>query len=226
MPYHFTHCSIAKYSLRLCFHSKPTEYPHHVTITPNLVSTTDKYLSSASSVASHVFNSFGTINTSSKSTPEDQDHQITGKYPRNHFIPTMAPVNEIITTTSSLIPTTFSHHSTDSYAYQPSSETSTTLKPIPTIARPSTTLHNENIVYQENFEKSTLSPPTELPSTKNQVFESLATLLRREGLFAMAKYLRQSGLDNVLNETGKRHIPKFVFYSKPFHYTVISEKGF
>lgn len=33
--------------------------------------------------------------------------------------------------------------------------------------------------------------------------ENLASLLRKEGLFAMAKYLRQSGLDNVLNETGK-----------------------
>jgi len=40
-------------------------------------------------------------------------------------------------------------------------------------------------------------PSTEIPS------ESLASLLRREGLFAMAKYLRQSGLDNVLNETGE-----------------------
>nr|XP_034181740.1 uncharacterized protein LOC117605047 isoform X1 [Osmia lignaria]XP_034181741.1 uncharacterized protein LOC117605047 isoform X1 [Osmia lignaria]XP_034181742.1 uncharacterized protein LOC117605047 isoform X1 [Osmia lignaria]XP_034181743.1 uncharacterized protein LOC117605047 isoform X1 [Osmia lignaria] len=202
---------------------KPTEYPNHVTITPNLVSTTDKYLSSASSVASHVYNSFGTINTSSKSTPDDQDHRITGKYPRNHFIPTMAPVNEIITTTSSLIPTTFSQHSTNSYAYQPSSETSTTLKPIPTIARPSTTLHNENIVYQESFEKSTLSPPTEFPSTKNQVFESLATLLRREGLFAMAKYLRQSGLDNVLNETGPYTI--FIPTDKAFRTLLVQLGG-
>lgn len=31
-------------------------------------------------------------------------------------------------------------------------------------------------------------------------------LLRREGLFAMAKYLRQSGLDTVLNETGELDI--------------------
>ncbi|XP_076396756.1 uncharacterized protein LOC100879236 isoform X2 [Megachile rotundata] len=207
---------------------KPTEYPHHVTISPNLVSTTDKYLSSASSVASHVFNSFGTINTSSKSTPDDQD-RVTGKYPtitRSHFIPTMAPVNEIITTTSSLIPTTFSHHSSNSYAHhtiQPYSETSTTPRPIPTIARPSTTLHNDNIVYQESFEKTTLSPQTELPATKSQVLESLATLLRREGLFAMAKYLRQSGLDNVLNETGPYTI--FVPTDKAFRTLLVQLGG-
>ncbi|XP_043261181.1 uncharacterized protein LOC122402456 [Colletes gigas] len=187
--------------------SRPTEYFPHVTISPNSVSSTDKYVSSASSVASHVFNSLSTVNTTPGLTPVNQDNRVTAKYStstRSHFIPTMAPVNEIITTTPSSVQTTFPHHSTNSYihfASRPTSETPSELRPISTTARP-TTLHNENIIYHEGFEKSTFSPPTELPSGKSQVHDSLSTLLKREGLFAMTKYLRQSGLDNVLNETG------------------------
>lgn len=180
-----------------------------MTVSPNSVSTTDKYLSSASSVTNHVFNSLGPVSTTPKLT-SDQDNRVTSKYPsvtRNHFIPTMAPVNEIITTTPASVPTTFSHHSTNSYIHftvRPPGETSPTLKTVPTTTRPSTTLHNDNIIYQDSFERlSTISPSIEPPSTRSQIHESLITLLRREGLFAMAKYLRQSGLDNVLNETGE-----------------------
>lgn len=179
-----------------------------MTITPNSVSTTDKYLSSASSVTSHVFNSLKTTNTTSKLSSLDQDNRVTAKYPtitKSHFIPTMAPVNEIITTTPASVPTTFSYHSTNSYIHftSPSSETLPSLKTIQTTARPLTTLHNENIIYQDTFERSTITPTIESLTMRNQIQESLTTLLRREGLFAMAKYLRQSGLDNVLNETGE-----------------------
>lgn len=190
------------------FYSKPTEHFPHVTISPNSVSTTDKYLSSASSVTSHVFNSLKTANTTPKLISLDQDNRVTTKYPtvtRNHFIPTMAPVNEIITTTPASVPTTFSHHSTNSYIHftSPSSETLPSLKTIQTTTRPLITLYNENIIYQDTFERSTIMPTIELSTTRNQIQESLTTLLRREGLFAMAKYLRQSGLDSVLNETGE-----------------------
>lgn len=166
-------------------------------------------MSSASSVASHVLNSLSTVNTTPKLSSVDQDSRVTAKYStstRSHFIPTMAPVNEIITTTPSSLQTTFPHHSTNSYTHftiRPTSETSPTFKPISTTTRPATTLHNENIIYQDNYERSTFVPPTELPFTKSQVHESLTSLLKREGLFAMTKYLRQSGLDNVLNETGE-----------------------
>ncbi|XP_076644231.1 uncharacterized protein LOC143354216 [Halictus rubicundus] len=187
---------------------RPTEYFPQVTISPNSVSTTDKYLSSASSVTGHVFNSLNTVSTTPRSSTVDQESRVTAKYPtvtRSHFIPTMAPVNEIITTTPPPAQTTFPHHSTNSYIHftvRPSSETSLTAKPISTTGRPATTLHNDNTIYQEDFERYTVSPPTESPSTKSQAQEGLATLLKREGLFAMTKYLRQSGLDSVLNETG------------------------
>lgn len=190
-------------------YSRPTEYFPHVTISPNSVSTTDKYVSSASSVTSHVFNSLGTVNTTPKLSSLDPDSRVTAKHPsvtRSHFIPTMAPVNEIITTTPASVPTTFSQHSTNSYIHftvRPPGETSSTLNTVPTTTKPSTTLHNDNIIYQDTFERPTISPSIESPSTKSQIQESLTTLLRREGLFAMAKYLRQSGLDNVLNETGE-----------------------
>ncbi|XP_054010890.1 mucin-12-like [Hylaeus anthracinus] len=187
--------------------SKPTEYFPHVTISPNSVSSTDKYMSSASSVATHVFNSLSPSNTTPKLSPVNQDGQVIVKYStstKSHFIPTMAPVNEIITTTPSLVQTTFPHHSTNSYVHftgRPTSETTSTFRPISTTSRPA--LHNENTIYQEGFERSTFSSPTELPSGKgNRDQESLTTLLKREGLFAMTKYLKQSGLDSVLNETG------------------------
>ncbi|XP_076670651.1 uncharacterized protein LOC143369978 isoform X2 [Andrena cerasifolii] len=206
--------------------SKPTEYFSHVTISPNSVSTTDKYLSSASSVSGHVFNSLGTVTTPKLATLE-QDARVTTKYPavnRSHFIPTMAPVNEIITTTPAPVPTTFSHHSTNPYVhFNPASEASPALRTISTTARPATTLHNENIIYQESFERSTISPQTELPSTKSLVQETLTALLRREGLFAMAKYLRQSGLDNVLNETGPYTI--FVPTDKAFRTLLVQLGG-
>ncbi|XP_043523678.1 mucin-5AC isoform X2 [Frieseomelitta varia] len=207
--------------------SKPTEHFPHVTVSPNSVSTTDKYLSSASSVTNHVFNSLGPVSTSTpKLTSSDQDNRATSKYPsvtRNHFIPTMAPVNEIITTTPASVPTTFSHQSTNSYIHltvRPPGETSPTLK---TTTRPSTTLHNDNIIYQDSFERSTISPTIESPSTRSQTHESLITLLRREGLFAMAKYLRQSGLDNVLNETGPYTI--FVPTDKAFRTLLVQLGG-
>nr|XP_033206581.1 mucin-3A isoform X2 [Bombus vancouverensis nearcticus] len=209
--------------------SKPTEYFPHVTISPNSVPTTDKYLSSASSVTSHVYNSLGSVNTTPKLTSLDHDSRVTSKYPsvtRSHFIPTMAPVNEIITTTLPSVPTTFSHQSTNSYIHfttRPTGETSPTLKTIPTTTRPSSTLHNENIIYQDSFERSTISSAIESPSTRSQIHESLNTLFRREGLFAMAKYLRQSGLDNVLNETGPYTI--FVPTDKAFRTLLVQLGG-
>nr|XP_033335118.1 ras guanine nucleotide exchange factor R isoform X1 [Megalopta genalis] len=208
--------------------SRPTEYFPQVTISPNSVSTTDKYLSSASSVTGHVFNSLSPVTTPRLSTV-DQEGRVTAKHPtvtRSHFIPTMAPVNEIITTTPSAAQTTFPHHSTNSYIHftvRPSSETSPTTKPISTTGRPVTTLHNENIIYQEGFERSTPSPPTEYPSTQSQSQESLTTLLKREGLFAMTKYLRQSGLDTVLNETGPYTI--FVPTDKAFRTLLVQLGG-
>ncbi|CAK9799759.1 Transforming growth factor-beta-induced protein ig-h3 [Anthophora quadrimaculata] len=207
--------------------SRPTEYFSHVTISPNSVSTTDKYVSSASSVTGHVFNSLGTVNTTPKLNSLDQESRVTMKYPssmRSHFIPTMAPVNEIITTTAAPVPTTFTHHSTNPYIHftvMSLGETLPTLKT--TTAGPSTNLRNENIIHQDNFERSTFSPTTEFPSTHVQIQESLTTLLRREGLFAMAKYLRQSGLDNVLNETGPYTI--FVPSDKAFRTLLVQLGG-
>lgn len=49
----------------------------------------------------------------------------------------------------------------------------------------------------------TTTPPSTFPTAaKNSQAPELANILRNAGLFAMAKYLRQSGLDSILNETG------------------------
>lgn len=156
--------------------STTTEYIPYVTVSPNSVSTTDKYVTSASSVTGHVYNALNTSPT--KTTLSDHIPRVTTKYSsstRSQFIPTMAPVNEIVTTATT--PTTYSHHTPNSYVYfskHPSAETSST------------------------------SAEEAIRTQTSQ--ENLAMLLRREGLFAMAKYLRQSGLDTVLNETGELNI--------------------
>lgn len=47
----------------------------------------------------------------------------------------------------------------------------------------------------------TTTPPTTFSTISTKASE-LTNILRDRGLFAMAKYLRQSGLDSILNETG------------------------
>ncbi|XP_050459628.1 uncharacterized protein LOC126855766 [Cataglyphis hispanica] len=191
--------------------STTTDYFPYVTVSSNSVSTTDKYVTSASSVTGHIYN---TLNPSpTKTSLSDHIPRVTTKYSsstRGQFIPTMAPVNEIVTTVT---PTTsyihFSRHSP--------TEASSTLR-----ASSHSTLQsnsqNRNIVSQEkDYERTTVLPSTKILS------ESLATLLRREGLFAMAKYLRQSGLDNVLNETGPYTV--FVPTDKAFRTLLVQLGG-
>lgn len=147
-------------------------------------------MTSASSVTGHVYNALNP--TPTKTSLSDHIPRVTTKYSsstRSQFIPTMAPVNEIVTTVT---PTTSYIH----FSRLPSTEASSTLKTSSHSTLQSSS-QNSNIVSGRDFERTTVLPSTEIPS------ESLASLLRREGLFAMAKYLRQSGLDNVLNETGK-----------------------
>lgn len=171
--------------------STTTDYFPYVTVSPNSVSTTDKYVTSASSVTGHVYNALNPSPT--KTSLSDHIPRVTTKYSsstKGQFIPTMAPVNEIVTTVT---PTTSYIH----FSRHPSTEASSTLR-ASSHSTLQSSLQNGNIVSQEkDYERTTVLPSTKILS------ESLATLLRREGLFAMAKYLRQSGLDNVLNETGE-----------------------
>ena len=131
-------------------------------------------MTSASSVTGHVYNALNPGPT--KTTLSDHIPRVTTKYSsstRSQFIPTMAPVNEIVTTTA-MTPTSYSHHTPNSYVY-----------------------------FSKHSSPQTSSTSAE-ETVKSQTFqENLAALLKREGLYAMAKYLRQSGLDSVLNETGE-----------------------
>ncbi|KAG5676011.1 hypothetical protein PVAND_005866 [Polypedilum vanderplanki] len=55
-----------------------------------------------------------------------------------------------------------------------------------------------SISYSPTF---TTTPPVTVSSTTTQA-PDLSDILKSSGLFAMAKYLKQSGLDSILNETG------------------------
>ncbi|KAG5344804.1 BGH3 protein, partial [Acromyrmex charruanus] len=175
--------------------STTTEYVPYVTVSPNSVSTTDKYVTSASSVTGHVYNSLNPSPT--KTTLSDHIPRVTTKYSsstRSQFIPTMAPVNEIVTTTAT-IPTSYSHYTPNSYVY-----------------------------FSKHSSPETSSTSAEEAIKKPQTFqENLAALLKREGLYAMAKYLRQSGLDSVLNETGPYTI--FVPTDKAFRTLLVQLGG-
>ncbi|EFN70826.1 Transforming growth factor-beta-induced protein ig-h3, partial [Camponotus floridanus] len=200
--------STSKYS-----ESKPptTDYFPYITVSPNSVSTTDKYVTSASSVTGHVYNALNPSPT--KTSLSDHIPRVTTKYSsstRSQFIPTMAPVNEIVTTVT---PTTSYIH----FSRIPSTEASSTLK-ASSYSTLQSSSQNSNIVSQgKDYESTTVLPSTENPS------EGLASLLRREGLFAMAKYLRQSGLDNVLNETGPYTV--FVPTDKAFRTLLVQLGG-
>lgn len=142
------------------FHSKSSDI-HYVTVSPNSVSTTDKYVTSASTVSSHRFNSV------------ESSHK-----PRSQFVPTIPVDNNVVSTTPS--------YKSSSYGNQQFVSSTNT--------RSVSTTPFDNLINQDQL-KTTILPPF-------SAADSLSTLLRREGLFAMAKYLTQSGLDHVLNETG------------------------
>lgn len=139
---------------------RPTLPPPHVSVSPNSVSTSDKYVTSASSISGHV------LNTVSSSTVKPLS---TLKYPSYS---SSYESNDIVSSTTPGQSSTY-------FEFSQKPVTS----PLPT--RPPTAF----------------IPPSTTPLSLPK--ESLSQLLRREGLFAMAKYLRQSGLDSVLNETGK-----------------------
>lgn len=175
-----------------------------MTVSPNSVSSTDKYVTSASSFTGHVYNNID--DDSDDSRPSSYSN--TGRTP---FIPTILPtINGVGSTTERSFSTTYhskqstspNHYSTvaSSSSPTPRSISSSTAKSI----SPSTL--SGNIIHQDSYERSTSLPETVASSSSSSSPsspESLNVLLRREGLFAMAKYLRQSGLDNVLNETGE-----------------------
>nr|KAF7438032.1 hypothetical protein H0235_000423 [Vespula pensylvanica] len=211
-------------SSRLIGSKATSEYYPYVTVSSNSASTGDNYVTSASSLSSHVYNTVGStdINLKSKSqnVPATTRASIGTK---SHFVPTMAPVNEIITTYSPPISTTFSSSPSFSSHFTPRqpSETSPTPRSIISTTRSPVT-HNKNPIYQDDTERTTI-PSIESHVNKNQVHESLTTLLRKEGLFAIAKYLRQSGLDTVLNETGPYTI--FVPTDKAFRTLLVQLGG-
>ncbi|XP_015182198.1 PREDICTED: uncharacterized protein DDB_G0284459 [Polistes dominula] len=208
--------------------SKATsEYYPYVTVSSNSASTGDNYVTSASSLSSHVYNTVGAtdINLKSKSHNVQATTTRTPIGTKSHFVPTMAPVNEIITTYSPVISTTFSSSSTFSSHFTPRqhSETSPTSRSIiTTTTRSPVSSYSKNPIYQDDIERTTISP-IESYVNKNQIHESLTTLLRKEGLFAIAKYLRQSGLDTVLNETGPYTI--FVPTDKAFRTLLVQLGG-
>ncbi|KAI4497990.1 hypothetical protein M0802_006814 [Mischocyttarus mexicanus] len=212
-------------SSRLVGSKATSEYYPYVTVSSNSASTGDNYVTSASSLSSHVYNTVGATDINLKS--KSNNVQATTRTPigtKSHFVPTMAPVNEIITTYSPAISTTFSSSSAFSSNFTPRqhSVTSPTSRSISSTTRSSVNTYNKNPIYQDDIERTTISP-TESYINKNQIHESLTTLLRKEGLFAIAKYLRQSGLDTVLNETGPYTI--FVPTDKAFRTLLVQLGG-
>ncbi|XP_046412993.1 mediator of DNA damage checkpoint protein 1 isoform X1 [Neodiprion fabricii] len=200
-----------------------------VTISSSGGSATDRYVTSATTPSSHVYNSYRS--TSRPSVHQTQSY--VSKYPvstRSHFIPTMAPVNEIVTqypTTTPLSTSTYAEYTTNRY-FSPTtysnfgSKTAASPSPRSIANTPKT-----NVVYEENYESSTVFAPTSVltvtPPPSDLAGDNLTRIFKRQGLYAMAKFLGQSGLDTVLNDTGPYTI--FVPTDKAFRALLVQLGG-
>ncbi|KAK0078258.1 hypothetical protein PV325_002765 [Microctonus aethiopoides] len=211
------------------------DYSPFVTVTPNSNSpSSDNFVTSASTPAASIYNSFSTFNPTSSRPTSSSSIRIGGSSIsplRNHFIPTMAPVNEIISsTTAPPFITTFSPHSS-SYTHF----SSTAANPISISTTPrvyTSTISSINNAASENLilvdDVQGRNTGNNIENSINQFTninkgDTMVNLLKREGLFAMAKYLRQSGLDTVLNETGPYTI--FVPTDKAFRALLVQLGG-
>ncbi|CAB0042777.1 unnamed protein product [Trichogramma brassicae] len=181
----------------------------YVSVSPNSVSTNDKYVTSASSISGHVFNSIGTTAKPALGTVKyhHPGSQTTAQYSSSFD----ASSNEIGPSTTPSYGSSSTGGSTYSVDFNGGSA-----GPRPTPQVPSTRV---SPLYSSSSAGTTGAPQASYANSK----ESLSTLLRREGLFAMAKYLRQSGLDSVLNETGPYTI--FVPTDKAFRTLLVQLGG-
>ncbi|XP_015114826.1 uncharacterized protein LOC107039624 [Diachasma alloeum] len=212
------------------FSDTSADYSPQVTVTPKSVSQLDNYVTSASTQSANIYNSISTFNPTTVRAPSTAYRSIstTIQPPRSHFIPTMAPVSEIISTTHPPVFTTSYGPQSSSYVHFTSTPLGSTVSPLPR-AISSTEASNlnsagasENLIFND-FGGNTGSSFETGTGGESQPLETIANFLRREGLFAMAKYLRQSGLDTVLNETGPYTI--FVPTDKAFRTLLVQLGG-
>ncbi|KAL7302004.1 hypothetical protein TKK_0005241 [Trichogramma kaykai] len=178
----------------------------YLSVSPNSVSTNDKYVTSASSISGHVFNSIGTT----------AKPALTVKYHHPGSPQTTAQYSSSFDASSNEIgPST-----TPSYGSSTGGSTySVDFNGASTGPRPTPQVPSTRITPLYPSSSAGTTPQASYANSK----ESLSTLLRREGLFAMAKYLRQSGLDSVLNETGPYTI--FVPTDKAFRTLLVQLGG-
>ncbi|KAJ8687724.1 hypothetical protein QAD02_023518, partial [Eretmocerus hayati] len=163
-------------------------------VSPNSVSTSDKYVTSASSIAGHVLNSLnGPSSTPKPSTPSTTSTPFQFSTGGSTLKFNVSPGNNNLLVSNEIVSST----------------------PQPSGGSLLDTNGFVNFTPQPNF-----ITPTQNYASQT---ESLSNLLRREGLFAMAKYLRQSGLDGVLNETGPYTI--FVPTDKAFRTLLVQLGG-
>ncbi|XP_055640081.1 uncharacterized protein LOC129777683 isoform X2 [Toxorhynchites rutilus septentrionalis] len=93
---------------------------------------------------------------------------------------------------------------------------------IPTVPTPEATVTPQNAYQQQDPSSPLIQEQQTLPPTSSTTNE-LPAILKKNGLFAMAKYLRQSGLDTILNETGPYTI--FVPTDKAFRSLLVQLGG-
>ena len=165
-----------------------------------LVSSTNKYAALDLSSIDNGYNNAGTIDHNSNS----RDYS---EIKKPLFVQTLLPKTRT-TTKARLISTTnvknpsqsvyYHHHDLFPFLNYPTTP-SLVSSDFRSIA-PSTT-SGKNISEDNNGRSTFLL--SEAVSTPVSSAESIYVSLRSEGHFAIAKYLRQSGLDTVINKTGK-----------------------
>lgn len=155
-----------------------TSYTSHNVFDSSSPST--QYISSATPSPTFSFSSSASVSpysTHSTDPTEDQENLLTAS-PSSHYptsTPRSLPSRSIYTTRS--LSTTYNDNHISSTGQQQSSSASTVSQQV----------------------TQTTQPPTDTTTSSSS---ELINILKNSGLHAMAKYLRQSGLDTILNETG------------------------
>lgn len=98
---------------------------------------------------------------------------------------------------------------------------SSTLKPNPSVPTQLSALQTQQKIALPSATDTTAFDDFSFPTTTNTL--PLTDLFKKNGLFAMAKFLKQSGLDTILNETGPYTI--FVPTDKAFRNLLIQLGG-
>lgn len=146
-----------------------------------------------------------TTRFSPSATPSPPAHYVSTVSPSVQFVSTASPYSTLNTVASDstfrLTASPSTHFASTTPRSTPSRSAQTTRGISTSFPHTASTAHaRPSTTASQQSSASTLSHVHTTPTQSSQ--GDLSTILKNNGLHAMAKYLKQSGLDSILNETG------------------------